>query len=40
MRSAGQVRDNVERMKVEIPSALWGDLRREGLVPAHTGVPA
>ena len=40
MRTADQVRENVARMKVEIPSNLWRDLRCEGLLPADTAVPA
>ena len=40
MRTAGQVRENAERMGVEIPSALWDDLLSEGMLPADIAVPA
>jgi D-threo-aldose 1-dehydrogenase len=38
-RNAQQVRENVESMSVEIPSAFWETLKREGLVAENAPTP-
>jgi len=38
--SAPEIRHNFELMRVPIPSALWADLKNEGLVRAEAPVPA
>ncbi len=38
--SAKEIRQNFELMSLNIPSALWSDLKREGLLRADAPVPA
>ena len=39
MRSAQEVVDNVEAMRLTVPAALWQELRAEGLIDPSAPVP-
>lgn len=39
-RSPGQVRANAESMAVQVPAALWDELRHEGLIERDAPVPS
>jgi D-threo-aldose 1-dehydrogenase len=39
MRSAQEVVDNVEAMRLTVPAALWQELRAEGLIDPNAPVP-
>jgi D-threo-aldose 1-dehydrogenase len=39
MRSAGQVRRNVELFERPVPAELWAELKAEGLLRADAPVP-
>jgi D-threo-aldose 1-dehydrogenase len=39
-RNAAQVERNLEVFRMDIPSALWEELRHEGLLRADAPVPA
>jgi len=38
-RSADEVRQNIATLNVDIPAALWADLKAEGLVRPDAPVP-
>lgn len=38
-RDAAQARENVEAMKVKIPSEFWAALKQEGIIEEHAPVP-
>jgi D-threo-aldose 1-dehydrogenase len=39
-KHAAKVRENAELMRQSIPTALWDELRREGLLPDAAPTPA
>jgi hypothetical protein len=38
-RSEQQLTESIEMFEVDIPSALWGDLKAERLLPPETPTP-
>ncbi|KAJ55456.1 aldo/keto reductase [Actibacterium mucosum KCTC 23349] len=40
VRSADEFTENLQLFETDIPDALWGDLRAEGLLPADAPTPA
>jgi len=40
VQSTAEAASNVNLFEAEIPAALWADMKREGLVPAHAPVPS
>ncbi|MFJ9542734.1 aldo/keto reductase [Streptomyces sp. NPDC101225] len=39
-RSAEEVRDTVDMLRLPVPDALWTDLRASGLLPSHAPFPS
>jgi D-threo-aldose 1-dehydrogenase len=38
-RSVAELEDNLALLRVDIPAALWDDLRAEGLLPQEAPTP-